>query len=233
MLFRSVLQPIDEVPESLKLTQPQFDAYALGWDVSDYRGTRIVSHAGAVFGFQTMIVLIPDKEVGFSIEINCEDSEILFGLMDELLDHYLGFPRTDWLARWQAEKQHNIGKVLEALKAPAAQPAAVGPSLPLDRYAGIYSDPWYGNIEVSQDAATLKIDFKSTPRMSGTLEHWQYDTFVTHFSDKSLEPAYVTFGLGAQGQIERVTMKAVSPAADFSYDYHDLLFVPMPKAPAK
>ena len=228
-----VLQPIDEVPESLRVTQPQFDAYALGWDVSDYRGTRIISHAGAVFGFQTMIVLIPDQQVGFSIEINCEDSEILFGLMDELLDHYLGFPRTDWLARWQAEKQHNIGKVLEALKAPAAQPAAVGPSLPLDRYAGTYADPWYGNIEISQEGGALKIDFKSTPRMSGTLEHWQYDTFVTHFSDKSLEPAYVTFGLGAQGQIERVTMKAVSPAADFSYDYHDLLFVPAPKAPAK
>ena len=107
----------------------------------------------------------------------------------------------------------------------------MGPSLPLERYAGTFADPWYGNIEVTQADGKLAIDFKSTPRMSGTLEHWQYDTFVTHLTDKSIEPAYVTFGLGAEGQIERVTMKAVSPLADFSYDYHDLLFVPVAKAP--
>ena len=45
---------IPECLEKLKLTQPQFDAYALGWDVSDYRGTRIISHAGAVFVFRDL-----------------------------------------------------------------------------------------------------------------------------------------------------------------------------------
>jgi CubicO group peptidase (beta-lactamase class C family) len=226
-----VLQPVRPLSPPLKATQPLFYTYALGWDVSDYRGTKIVWHGGAVFGSQTLVVLIPDKQVGFSIEINCEDGEVLLGLMDELLDHYLGLPRTDWVARWQAEKQHKIGAALEALKAPAAQPVKVGPSLALERYTGTFADPWYGNIEVSQADGKLTIDFKSTPRMSGTLEHWQYDTFVTHLTDKSIEPAYVTFGLGAEGQIERVTMKAVSPLADFSYDYHDLLFVPVAKAP--
>ena len=73
----------------------------------------------------------------------------------------------------------------------------------------------------------LTIDFKSTPRMAGTLEHWQYDSFVTRFEDKAIEPADVTFGLDADGRVERVTMKAVSPLADFSYDYHDLLFTPV------
>jgi hypothetical protein len=72
----------------------------------------------------------------------------------------------------------------------------------------------------------LSIDFKSTPRMSGPLEHFQYDSFVTHFTDKSIEPAHVTFGLDADGHVDRVTMKAVSPLADFSYDYQDLLFTP-------
>ena len=48
--------------------------------------------------------------------------------------------------------------------------------------------------------------------MGGTLEHWQYDSFITRFTDKAIEPAYVTFGLDADGKIERITMKAVSPA---------------------
>ena len=44
--------------------------------------------------------------------------------------------------------------------------------------------------------------------MGGALEHWQYDTFVTRFDDKTIEPAYVTFALDADGKVERITMKA-------------------------
>jgi CubicO group peptidase (beta-lactamase class C family) len=221
-----VIQPIVERPAALRATQPMFSNYALGWDVEDYRGAKVVWHSGAVFGFLTAVVLLPDRHVGFSIEINSEDGEIIRGLMYELLDHYLGLPKTDWVARYRAYKQQRVSEALAALKAPGAQPAAVGPSLPIERYSGTYKDPWYGDIEIAAVDGQLRIDFKSTPRMAGLLEHWQYDTFVTRFDDKNIEPAYVTFGLGAEGQVERITMKAVSPIADFSWDYQDLLFSP-------
>jgi CubicO group peptidase (beta-lactamase class C family) len=180
----------------------------LGWDVISPRHEDRVARRGC--SSQTVVVS-SRTSTSASMEINCEDGEVMLGLMDELLDHYLGLPYTDWVARWHAEKQRKVGEALEALKAQTAKPAAVGPSLPLERYTGTFADPWYGNIEVSMADGRLMIDFKSTPRMSGTLEHWQYDTFVTHFADKSLEPAYVTFGLGADGGIERVTMKKAPP----------------------
>jgi hypothetical protein len=41
---------------------------------------------------------------------------------------------------------------------------------------------------------------------------------------KWIEPAYVTFSIDADGKVDHVTMKPVSPAADFSFDYQDLLF---------
>jgi CubicO group peptidase (beta-lactamase class C family) len=221
------LQPIAPRPDDLKLTQPMFNTYALGWDVRDYRGAKIVWHGGAVFGFLAAVVLIPEKQVGFSILINSEDGEIINGLMFELLDHYLGHPANDWPAKFRALKQQRLDDGLKAYKSAAAKPAKVGPSLALARYAGTYADPWYGSIGIAQVKGKLAIDFKSTPRMGGTLEHWQYDSFVTRFDDKTIEPAYVTFGLNADGQVERITMKAVSPIADFSYDYQDLLFTPM------
>ena len=224
------LQPIEPRPEALKATQPMFNAYALGWDVRDYRGAKIVWHGGAVFGFLTAVVLIPEKNVGFSIEINSEDGQIIVGLMFELLDHYLGARTNDWPAKFMALKQQRLVKGLQAYHSAAATPANVGPSLPLSRYAGTYADPWYGNIEIAQAGGTLTIDFKSTPRMGGTLEHWQYDSFVTRFEDKSIEPAYVTFSLDAGGNVAAITMKPVSPLADFSYDYQDLLFKPIEKS---
>lgn len=222
-----ILQPNPPRPDVLKLTQPMFNTYALGWDVRDYRGAKIVWHGGAVFGFLAAVVLIPERHVGFSILINSEDGEIIYGLMFELLDHYLGLPANDWPAKFRAFKQQRLDAALKTYQAAAASPAKIGPSLALARYTGMYADPWYGKIEIGQADGKLTIDFKSTPRMGGILEHWQYDSFITRFNDKAIEPAYVTFGLDADGKIERITMKAVSPAADFSYDYQDLLFKPI------
>jgi len=222
-----VVLPIAERPAALRPTQPNFSSYALGWDVEEYRGAKVIWHSGAVFGFLTAVVLLPDKHVGLSIQINSEDGEIIRGLMYELMDHYLGLPRTDWVAAYLTVRQSRVSEALATLKARNEKPAGTGPSLPIDRYAGAYKDPWYGNIEIAAVDGKLRIDFKSTPRMGGVLEHWQYDTFITRFDDKNIEPAYVTFALDAEGKIDRITMKAVSPIADFSWDYQDLLFTPL------
>jgi hypothetical protein len=180
-----------------------------------------------VFGFQALVVLIPEKNVGFTILINSEDGELIKTLQYELLDHYLGRPRQDWETAWRTFKRERQAKAVAALKQAGATAAAkVGPSLPPARYAGEYVDPWYGPISIREEGGKLRIDFKQTPRMTGTLEHWQYDSFRTHWDDPALEPAYVTFSLGPNGNVDRVTMKAVSPIADFSWDYQDLLFTP-------
>ena len=222
-----LLQPIAPRPDYLWPTQPMFYTYALGWDVQDYHGARIVWHAGAVFGYLSAVVLIPERNVGFSIEVNSEDGDVVRGLMYELLDHYLGLPKDDWPAKFARFKAERAAGALKLARTAAGVPAKVGPSLALERYAGTYRDPWYGDIAIVRRGDQLVIDFKSTPRMTGTLEHYQYDTFVTRLDDKALEPAYVTFALDADGRISRVTMKAVSPLADFSYDYQDLLFQPV------
>ncbi|WP_226633904.1 serine hydrolase [Novosphingobium profundi] len=224
-----VIQPIAPVSPALQLTRPNFDTYALGWEVRDYRGAKVVWHAGGVLGFQSIVVLLPEKDVGFSVEINSEDSEVLFGLMYDLLDHYLDLPSADWPARFAADYKARREKAAVALAQEQAKPADAGPSLPLQRYAGLYHDDWYGDIRIEQGDGGLSIDFLSTPRMQGRLEHWQYDSFVTRFTDQTIEPAYVTFALDADGKVERITLKAVSPLADFSFDYHDLLFRPVPQ----
>ena len=69
--------------------------------------------------------------------------------------------------------------------------------------------------------------------MIGELEPWQYDTFRTHWRDRIIADAFVTFSLKADGSIERFKMLPVSPLADFSFDYRDLEFRPVhkPEAP--
>ncbi len=71
--------------------------------------------------------------------------------------------------------------------------------------------------------------FSHSPVMIGDVQHWQYDTFVVRWRDRDLRAdAFVTFALTAEGEIDRATMKAVSDATDFSYDFQDLLLKPAP-----
>jgi len=219
--------PITPLPDTLKPAQPTQQAYALGWQVQDYRGHRIIQHGGGVFGSITRVVLIPDKNVGFAIMINSEDSGMLLGLSYDLLDHYLDQPDYGWIQKWEDWYQSRLAGGVEFLKQAKASPAKSGPSLSLARYAGRYRDPWYGDVVIGADKKGLTIDFTSTPRMAGRLDHWQYDSFVTRFDDPAIEPAYVTFALDADGKITGVTMKAVSKIADFSWDYHDLDLKPV------
>jgi CubicO group peptidase (beta-lactamase class C family) len=221
-----VIQPVTEYPGEFAVTNPHFYLYGLGWDVQDYRGAKLIWHGGAVFGSLAAVALLPEKNVGIYIATNSEEGEIVRGLMYELLDHYLGLPQGHW-----PEKFHNykIGKLSEAAKAvqtAEAKPAAIGPSLPLERYAGDYVDPWYGTIKVRKSDQGLAIEFPHSSGMNGPLTHYQYDTFKTNPKLDWVEPAYVTFSIDADGKVDRVTMKPVSPAADFSWDYQDLLFTP-------
>ena len=224
------IEPIGPVPPGFEATKPMFKAYALGWEVAEYGGAKIISHSGGVFGFITMVVLIPEKNVGFAITMNAEEGAVRRGLTYELLDHYLGRPHVDWVGRYKTLLNTMLSNAKKAVEATTAAPAKVGPSLRLDRYAGQYRDPWYGRITVGRGRNGLAINFDETPRMGGPLVHYQYDTFIARFNDRGIEPAYVTFGLDAEGKVERITMKPVSPTADFSFDYQDLNFTPIAAA---
>jgi CubicO group peptidase (beta-lactamase class C family) len=226
------LMPITPGPPSLALSEPQFLAYALGFEVRDYRGYKIVTHLGGVLGGISAVVIIPDKHVAFAVMVNSEDVGTLFAMREHLLDTYLGFSSPDWIASYAQVQQHEEKEATKALAAAAtANHAERGPSLPLDAYAGVYSDPWYGTVTISRAGKGLRIRFDHSPGMSGTLEHVQYDTFRTQFTTPGYENADVTFALKADGHIDQVSMKATSPLADFSWDYQDLRLTPVTEGP--
>ncbi len=219
--------PINTYPAPISDITPQFSSYALGWNVQDYRGVKVVQHGGAVFGVLTFIVLVPERNLGISLQINSEDVGVMRGLGYELLDHYLGFEPRDWVAAFDTWYKQRLDGGLAALQASGKSARkASRSSLPASGYAGRYADAWYGPIEITERSGKLRIDFQQTPNMAGTLSHWQYDTFRSEWDDSSIEPAYVTFALDAEGKVARMTMKPVSPLADFSYDYQDLVFAP-------
>jgi len=222
-----VLMNSGALPGPLAEASPQFSTYALGWNVKDYRGHKVISHGGGTLGFRAVLVLIPEKNVGFAMMVNSEENAMIPALTNELLDHYLGLPKRDWITAYDDFLDKRMAEGLKVVRASQQTKPASRPSLPLAGYAGTYADPWYGPIAIKAEGDRLTIDFQQTPGMVAPLEHWAYDTFVARWSDGITEPAYVTFNLDAAGKPTRITMKAVSPVADFSYDFHDLEFTPV------
>jgi CubicO group peptidase (beta-lactamase class C family) len=223
--------PIGTPPAELTPLRPNFSGDALGLNVHDYRGKRIVTHTGGLPGYVSKVTLVPDIALGVAVLTNQESGEAFSSLTWHIVDRYLAAPPFDWIGAYQKVRARQQASLADAeKKAVAARDASSRPSLPLARYAGTYTDPWYGDVEITDEGGKLVIRFTRTPSLVGDLEHWQYDTFIARWHDRELRAdAYVSFALDPDGHVEQAKMRAVSAETDFSFDFQDLLLKPAPR----
>ncbi|QGZ40771.1 CubicO group peptidase (beta-lactamase class C family) [Pseudoduganella flava] len=220
---------IAEPKPALAATKANFNAYGLGFNIRDYRGKKLVLHGGALQGFYSRVLMVPEEKLGVAIFTNAENSGSMTALQWRILDHYLGAAPTDWIGIIAAQEQEEHRKELEKVgKAVASRAAASKPSLPRAAYDGEYTDPWYGKVVIRHDGARQIVSFTRTPDLTGELEHFQHDTFIVRWKERNFNAdAYLTFALNPDGSIERAKMAAVSAETDFSYDFHDLVLTPV------
>lgn len=205
--------------------RPVLEAYALGWFVQDYRGERLISHSGGLIGQVTQTAMLPRRGLGVAIFSNAESSTS-GALRDAILDELLDAPRVDGVALHKAAVAKRQAELLAAGPASLDTAPSGGPSLPPDAYVGRYRDPWYGDVVVSRAGPGLAIAFLPAPAFHGPLQPWGPDTFRTRFPPGAGENALVRF-LIKDGRVDRITMKAFSPLADFSFDFQHLDFRPV------
>ncbi|MGY0611196.1 serine hydrolase [Luteimonas sp. A501] len=221
--------PIREpaVPE-LAATKPNFAGYGEAWSLSDYRGQRLVWHTGGWPGMVSRLTLVPELDLGVVVLTNQEVGAAFNAITMHVLDAYMQAPETDWVAAYSAAIAKGGDKAEEDwAKHQAARDARSKPSLPLAGYADTYRDPWYGDVIVAEGRKGLEMRFSRTPQLVGDLEHWQHDSFIVRWRDRTLNAdAFVDFNLDHDGKVREARMEAVSPLTDFSFDFHDLRLVP-------
>jgi len=221
--------PFRPPPSELEPLRHNFQFYALGLGVRDYRGERMLTHTGGLPGYLSQVAFFPERRLGVVVLTNQESGEAFNSITYHVLDHYMEAPGWDWLEGFAAVKARND----EALAGFEARQTGERnlesrPSLSLDQYAGAYRDAWYGEIDIEQEGPGLVIRFSRSPDLVGDLEHWQYDTYLVRWRKRELRAdAFITFSLNPEGSIERALMKPASPAVDFSYDFQDLMLNPV------
>ena len=216
---------------ALAATKPNFSAYGLGFNLRDYQGRKIAMHGGALVGFYSTVLMVPGEKLGIAILTNAENGPAMAALYWRILDHYLKVPASDWIKLYAEQEAAAHKEELERLgKEGAARAARSSPSLPLASYDGAYEDPWYGQVTIAAEGGKRVMRFARTPDLTGELEHFQHDTFIVRWKERSFNAdAYVTFALNPNGSIERMRMAPMSTETDFSYDFRDLNFTPVPK----
>lgn len=221
--------PIRTPAPALAEVKPNFLGYALGWDVRDYRGRKLVSHTGGWPGQVSRTTLVPALNLGVVVLTNQEEGAAFQAMTLHVLDAFLEAPPKDWVAAFaEVARTGRQSSDQSWEKQLAARAKDSRPSLALADYGATYRDPWYGDVRLAVEQGRLTMQFEKTAQLVGDLEHWQHDTFIVRWRDRSLNAdAFVSFALSPDGAVREMRMEAVSPLTDFSFDFHDLRLVPV------
>jgi len=170
--------------------QTHFTGYGLGWKLSDLHGKLSVSHGGGYDGMISSVTMIPEEKLGVVVLTNGMNAPT--GVVTNyVLAAFLGLEEKDWSAQMlEQSKKRQAGdkRISDRME---KRVAGTNPSLPLEKYTGVYNSLIYGKIEVKPENGKLRLYFEHTPDLSATLEHWHYDVWQINW-DKT--QAWFTFG---------------------------------------
>ncbi|MFC3052330.1 serine hydrolase [Kordiimonas pumila] len=221
-----VVTPTPKTPLLETMYGTHFSGYGLGWNLSDAHGQMRVHHTGGVLGTVTWVSIVPDLGLGVLVFTNQQNGAAMESVGGQILDAYLGQEGRDWVGIAQAMMAQRAANAAEVETEAAKVTERAGlPTLPLSSYAGTYTDAWRGDATVKLQGDKLILKFSRTKNLEGPLTPYSGNIFIVRWKDRSLDAdAYVRFEQGFDGKAVGMTMRAVSPATDFSFDFQDLDF---------
>ncbi|HJU72684.1 MAG TPA: serine hydrolase [Gemmatimonadaceae bacterium] len=184
-------------------------AYGLGWSLRDYYGKKMVSHGGAIRGMRAQVTLIPDAKLGVVVLTNSPQSAFPTAIANKAVDLYLGNPDRDWSALILKEvKDAEVRAVAERKRRESERVTGTSPSLPLTRYAGVYADSMYGDVQVTEESNKLRLQFG--PFYTSDLAHWHFDTFESIPREQINGRFMVRFVIDAAGKVSALDIDGVA-----------------------
>jgi CubicO group peptidase (beta-lactamase class C family) len=149
--------------------------YGLGWRITDYRGHKLVFHAGGGIGINSFIGLMPELHLGVTVLTNFAPDYLQFAAGYTALDMFLGAADRDWPTVFRKRLMDDQADVARRAMGSAPRIKNTMPSHPISAYTGVYAEPASGAASVRVEAGHLVFDYN--PRFRGDLAHWHYDTF--------------------------------------------------------
>lgn len=202
-----------------------FNAYGLGWRLSDKGGRVIIEHTGGLPGMLSRTILIPELNVGIVVLTNTDPGGYSYWTIPSLiLDAYLGVERKDWISDTEKRLQQNETESYSVTKAVWKTVAdAKSGHIKHSDFTGTYEDKWFGKIKILEKDKKLWFKSLRSPKLTGEMFLYKANTFAIKWNYQDMPAdALAMFTLDENGQAIGLKMKGISPNIDFSYDFQDL-----------
>lgn len=184
-------------PRDYQLTH--FYLYGLGLFIRDRNGTLVYSHGGAVDGFLSQLMMIPEQKLGIVVLTNTDSNNFFDDLTNEIQDAFLELPFQNHSKRslTQYQLQNRIQKQrIDSLKKVVS--LRNPPGLPLEDYTGRYLNKFYGTIEIKATTKSLILVFSQHPGLTAKMEPLQDHSFLTTYSHPSFGTVETTFDVNTK-----------------------------------
>ena len=201
-----VILPSNFYP-TFSLIKPKWTTYGLGWFQHDYRGEKVDMHTGSIAGRTALVGLMRDKKLGVYVFGNLDHAEARHGIIYKVFDTFaFGDPNgRDWNAEFKKmydKREADQEKEYETTVAKRLKDTK--PSLPVNAYAGKYSDPFYGTVEIR--VVDGKLRAVVSKELTADLVHRHIDTFTAVWNKRWRGESLVTFQLSPMtGEVVSVT----------------------------
>lgn len=211
------------------LYNTHFAGYGLGWNLSDVKGFFQASHTGGLAGIVTQVTIIPELQLGIIVFTNQQEGAAFTAITNTIKDSYFGIKGIDRVREQQervARNQAEARKITDEIWAKIeGQQKNISSTVDHDLYTGTYNDIWFGDIIISTVDGIMRFNAVKSPKLRGELLYYTGNTFIVKWNDRSLDAdAFVVFSLDKNGKPAGITMEAISPLTDFSFDFQDLKF---------
>lgn len=195
--------------------------YGLGWFIRYWNGKKLLNHGGGMPGMISDVSIIPEENFGLVILSNAETGMVT-AIRNYIMETFFLNEPKDWnktmLDNWK-RRLENFEK--ENKRREEVRVKNTKPSLPLEKYCGIYEDKMYGKAEVSLKDGKLFLQFLPSPTFKGELKHYHFDTFYIDWEDEFLTRGWVKFDMDFNANIKQFTIE-VPNSPDFIFT--ELLF---------
>ena len=155
--FRELVTPQIQAPmnqyPALQLSRPHSFSYGLAWFIQDYRGQPVWMHTGSISGMSAIVGLMPSESC------RCRRAAEPRSRRTPSLAHVQGVRSIPRRPCTRLERRAALADGSSAGGGPNVAgnaPAAAGPSLPLERYTGVFVDSTYGKIQVTLANGVLR-----------------------------------------------------------------------------
>lgn len=177
-------------------------SYGYGYNITDYRGFRMISHGGATDGMNTSYMLIPEINLGIIVMTNVFTT-FREAIARTVIDHNLNRTDRDWNDIYfrsytnQYEAVKTLRKEFEETRKPNTSTTHE-----LKAYTGRFHSDLYDYAEIRLEDDSLVLTVFDDENLTAGLEHWHYNTFRINWHNPAQREEFLKFDVNFDGEID-------------------------------